>query len=62
MPCALGDTVWEIASVYYFDDREPTHSIHRTTFTLAELLGMGNWVFLTKEEAEAKLKEMEETK
>lgn len=62
LPCKFGDTVYEIH--YDFPDDDYTYScpyyyIHEVKFTIDSLAGWEEWVFLTKEEAEAKLKELE---
>ena len=61
LPCKFGDTVYEIH--YDFPDDDYTYScpyyyIHEVKFTIDSLAGWEEWVFLTKEEAEAKLKEL----
>lgn len=69
LPCAVGDKVWMVV-----DNRElkehmkgcyppaeelPDLYISEHDFSLLHLPSMGKRVFLTKEEAEAKLKELE---
>ena len=54
LPCAVGDTVWFVGQQlnHYF--------ITEYAFDIFMFDDIGNRIFLTKEEAEAKLKELEE--
>ena len=57
LPCKMGDTVYIIGSKYrrgYFEDY-----INTGRFDITDLPKLGNSVFLTKEEAEKALEEME---
>lgn len=70
LPCAVGDTVW---STRWWDDKELTkkidgvvwyrrilkHKITKAKFSLYDLDSFGKDVFLTKEEAEKKLQELQ---
>lgn len=59
-PCAVGDTVYEVVPLpMLFDDLKQRYTILEKEFDFNDLKGFGDWVFLTKEEAEAKLKELE---
>lgn len=53
LPCAVGDTVWFVGQQlnHYF--------ITEYAFDIFMFDDIGNRIFLTKEEAEAKLKELE---
>ena len=63
LPCKVGDTVyvvdWEMEDMYlpsikyWFFDEQP--------FDVKMIYSIGKWVFLTKEEAEAKLAELKGT-
>ena len=70
LPCAVGDTVWEIrwwdevteskvidGKKYFRSVRK--HKVTKTQFSLFDYKDFGKIVFLTKEEAEAALKERE---
>ena len=59
LPCAVGDTVWAIRSDINRNTNEWEHEIRECEFKISWIDGLGEWVFLTKEEAEAKLKELE---
>jgi len=57
LPCKVGDTVWKIATQRdNYDDHE-YKIVMRSSFRLDFLPAMGKTIFLTKEEAEAKLAE-----
>ena len=63
LPCKVEDTVYEItgATARGYDWKYLTYEkayIHKTIFNLDRLNDIGKTVFLTKSEAEAKLKEM----
>lgn len=70
LPCAVGDTVWMVIDNRDFKRRMkdyclsaeelPDLNIAEHNFSLLLLSSMGETVFLTKEEAEAKLKELED--
>lgn len=61
LPCKVGDTVYK----FWYYDRSPYKIQQHVTRTLSEICGLieskklGKSVFLTHEEAERKLKEME---
>ena len=65
LPCKIGDTVYEIAGatthgygyVWKYLTYEKAY-VHETVFNLFRLNDIGKTVFLTKSEAEAKLKEL----
>lgn len=71
LPCKVGDTVW---STRWWDNKKISkkidgeiwyrdvfqHKITKEKFSLYDLDKIGKDVFLTKEEAEAKLKELKE--
>ena len=57
LPCAVGEEVWDIASIC--GKRPVSHKIETLTYALFVKNLFGHRFFLTKEEAEAKLKEME---
>lgn len=58
-PCKLGDTVWRIKRTFetYPDKSEPY--IEPDAFLLQDVFNIGKTVFLTREEAEKALQEME---
>lgn len=63
LPCKLGDTVYEITGTTTrgYDWKYLTYEkayVHGTVFNLDSLYDVGKTVFLTKSEAEAKLKEL----
>ena len=63
LPCKVEDTVYEItgATARGYDWKYLTYEkayIHKTIFNLDRLNDIGKTVFLTKREAEAKLKEL----
>lgn len=65
LPCKVGDIVYEItgATVRGYDWKYLTYEnayIHGTVFNLGRLYDIGKTVFLTRAEAEAKLKEMKD--
>lgn len=59
LPCKLGDTVWRIKRTFetYPDKSEPY--IEPDAFLLQDVFNIGKTVFLTREEAEKALQEME---
>ena len=61
LPCAVGDTVYVID--YEYEDiyipSSKYYYVEARDFDYEMLRWMGEWCFLTKEEAEAKLKELE---
>lgn len=60
LPCAVGDTVYEVVPLpMFFDELKQTYVIYEKKFKLNDLADFNKWTFLTKEEAEAKLKELE---
>lgn len=65
LPCKLGDTAYEItgATTRGYDWKYLTYEkayIHGTVFNLSRLNDIGKAIFLTKEEAEEKLKGLKE--
>ena len=63
LPCKVGDAVWEIRGVRWkgYDWKFPVYdnaSVTGIKFNLEMLPRIGKKAFLTKEEAEAKLKEL----
>lgn len=58
LPCKIGDTVYEIETSVREDDRL-VYSICETLFSFECLEGWGDWYFLTIEEAEKKIKELQ---
>lgn len=63
LPCEVGDIVYEItgATTRGYDWKYLTYEkayVHGTVFNLDRLHDIGKTVFLTKSEAEAKLKEL----
>lgn len=65
LPCKLGDIAYEItgATTRGYDWKYLTYEkayIHGTVFNLSRLHDIGKTIFLTKEEAEEKLKELKE--
>lgn len=64
LPCAVGDTVWEVVSLPMLpeDGFKEEYMIWERLFRYEDIEDIGKYVFLTKEEAEAKLKELEELK
>ena len=60
LPCAVGDTVYEVVPLpMLFDELKQGYAILEKEFGFNDLKDFDEWVFLTKEEAEAKLKELE---
>ena len=59
LPCKVGADVWGI--IFQRDNftDEPYRIVSRVAFKLSMLNDIGKTVFLTREEAEAKLKELE---
>lgn len=59
LPCKVGDTVWRIKRTFetYPDKSEPY--IEPDAFLLQDVFNIGKTVFLTREEAEKALQEME---
>lgn len=61
LPCKVGDTVWLVVhNELHFWNEDPEYFIAESKFSLPYLEQMGQRIFLTKEEAEAKLKELRE--
>ena len=58
LPCAIGDPVWRIATQQDNYDDSPYKIIMQSSFRLDFLPAMGDRMFTTKEEAEAKLQEL----
>ena len=58
LPCQVGDIVWRIATQYNNYDDSPYKIVMQSSFRLNYLNEMSKTVFLTKEEAEVKLKEL----
>ena len=57
LPCAVGTPIWLITWDYdEFNDR--CYYATPTTFALEDVVDLGTAIFLTKEEAEAKLEEL----
>lgn len=61
LPCAFGDKVYSVYKGYDIHGNKTFH-IENEAFRVYMLDGFGKHVFLTKEEAEAKLKELEGVK
>lgn len=69
LPCAVGDTVYVVDTHCAGDNTNCNHDcnncdlyingVYETLFDIDHANTVGEWVFLTKEEAEAKLKELE---
>lgn len=59
LPCKVGDTVYEIVEEWDLKSNSKYYVIDKTKFNLDLLDWFGKCVFLTKEEAERKLKEMQ---
>ena len=61
LPCAVGDTVWVIEEGFKDISSIPTkyYYIEENPYDFYMYYAVGDWIFLTKEEAEAKLKELE---
>ena len=61
LPCAVGDTVYVIDYEYedIYISSSKYYYVEARDFDYEMLHWMGEWCFLTKEEAEAKLKELE---
>lgn len=60
LPCKVGDTIYSVRIRGRDRKGNPTYSIAETKFDYFWLDEMGEWAFLTREEAEQKLKEMGE--
>ena len=62
LPCKVGDTVYVVDTDYtdIYDISSQYYFIIECEFELYMITGLGIWVFLTKEEAEAKLKKLKE--
>lgn len=62
LPCKVGDTVWRIKRTFetYPDKSKPY--IEPDAFLLQDVFNIGKTVFLTREEAEKALAEMEDAK
>ena len=60
LPCKVGDTVWEVALLPILpeDGMRAAYIIWGKEFELEDIQDFSKTVFLTKEEAEAKLKEL----
>jgi hypothetical protein len=58
LPCKVGDTVWRIATQQDNYDDSPYKIVMQSSFRLDFLPAMGDRIFTTKEEAEAKLAEL----
>lgn len=58
LPCKVGDMVYEIETSVGEDDRL-VYSIYETLFSFECLESWGDWYFLTLEEAEKRLKELQ---
>lgn len=60
LPCKVGDTVYEIVEEWeeMYEPNSKYYVIDKTKFDLDMFNWVGKCVFLTKEEAEQKLKEM----
>ena len=58
LPCKVGDTVWRIVTQQDNYDDSPYKIVMRSSFRLDFLRAMGDRIFTTKEEAEAKLEEL----
>lgn len=54
LPCRIGDTVYYILGI----PNETPCAIDKCTFELSDIKKIGKTLFLTREEAEAKLKEL----
>jgi hypothetical protein len=59
LPCEVGDKVYEIETSVGEDDRL-VYSICETLFSFECLESWGDWYFLTREEAEKRLKDLQE--
>ena len=62
LPCKVGEEVWGISTQHDNYDESPYKIVSRTTFRLDMLGCVGKTVFLTKEAAEAALKEINKNK
>lgn len=60
LPCKVGADVWGIILQRDNFTDEPYKKVARATFRLSMLNDIGKTVFLTREEAEKKLKELQE--
>lgn len=62
LPCKVGDTVYVVDTDYtdIYDLSSQYYFIIECEFELYMITGLGIWVFLTKEEAEGKLKKLKE--
>lgn len=60
LPCKVGDTVYGIQIDYNIKIDKLEYSIEEEKFEIEKCRYFGEYVFLTKEEAEAKLKELQE--
>ncbi len=61
LPCKVGDTVYYIAT-HYDKDGLKYDEVRETKFHISDFEDMGYMHFLTKEAAEARLKELQEQK
>lgn len=60
LPCAVGDTVYEVVPLpMMFDELKEGHIVLEKEFDFNDLKDFNEWVFLTEEETEAKLRELE---
>ena len=57
LPCAVGDTVWHITEIH--DEDGKRNEIYADWFEICDLPLLNKAMFLTREEALAKLKELE---
>lgn len=62
LPCKVGDTVYVVDTDYtdIYDLSSQYYFVIECEFELYMITGLGIWVFLTKEEAEGKLKKLKE--
>lgn len=62
LPCKVGDTVYVVDDDYedIYDLSSQYYFIIECKFELYMITGLGTWVFITKEEAEAKLARLKE--
>ena len=59
LPCKAGTPVWRITWTFATYPDESKRYVRNDTFFLSDLLAFGKTVFLTREEAEKTLQEME---
>ena len=60
LPCKVGDTVYRVSIIGRDLNGKPYYKIKEKSFAFVWLEKLGKTVFLTREEAEAKLKELGE--